>query len=294
MGGCNRILTPCVILACVMTGPAPAVSRAQIAQTQPSGDPPKPSPDARYRGVFWGKLELENGRTPVLVDVHTIMGSTLISLDPRRGGPQFGTPKRLTIIAPEADDPTYAPGSLDFPLRFVAGRRYIVFEGNTRHVSYYKENAQEEWNWISTVRVIDLDETLLEAQTRVIWRQASQRHLLRPIQRDQIVAAAFAKWVENAQQNVAAGIVTVGDVLDALGEPNRVTQIGEGKDFVKTEGVYPLAIGKLLERKVDIGNTRTINASFPVLVVEAQGAKVTKLEKRVKRAIHRPPLQVDF
>jgi hypothetical protein len=272
-----------VAAACMLS-----VVASSMLTSQPSdaaGKKPEPpgtagSGSAHLQAVFWGNVQIEEGRAS-LADIHVISGEIPERL------PMVGRPDEQRPLPPLGFcNIGLAAGSIELPLKYVVGRRYLVCAGKTRYTNWYEQEPGSDQYFQGSLSVIDLDETQLEAQTRAMYRQRSGRHLLPQLKREEIDSVSLDKWLAESERRVAAGEITVGDVVEALGEPNARKQTGEGEGVLDTEAVYLLVTKKLIERS-ESEDKDVVTIRFPALIVHAHGAKVTMLKKEDRKMEHR-------
>jgi hypothetical protein len=182
-------------------------------------------------------------------------------------------PKAYSLPRLEFTDPGFAPGTYELPLRYVAGHRYLVFYGATPYRHLFSA-PPKEMSCVDYIRVVDIDEAMSDARLRAMYRAGAGKSKLPRVGKT-TDRATLAKWMEDATAKADAGQLTVGDIVEAMGEPNGIKRI-EREDAEATEAVYLLATeGLIVRTEVDSNN---VTIRYPVVTVRAIGDKVSHLK----------------
>lgn len=235
----------------------------------------------RYVFVFSGRAAKKDTRF-VLRDLRPLKGHALrdpvisTSIDEQPPVDEF------TLFRFDPPLLGFAPGALEFPLNYVDGRRYVVFYGTTTDMVPVAME-QKAHSFVGVLRVVDLDETLAESRIRAAYRRGSGSRRLPAVRAESATERDLTAFVAKAQQVVRARELSVGDIVDALGIPNGLVQIGVEGDQIATQAIFLFATRALTRRTETRQGTRTlVSDAYPAIVVNAVGNSVTKVE-RVER-----------
>ena len=194
-----------MVLGCSAVRPYPAVATPKMEEAWKE----RGMQDPLYRHVFWGVSQVRHGEFCdyfVISDIRPVVGPALNEFElPLLG---FGFNRSCVPF--------------DLPIRWVAGRRYMVFCGSSpaKWVPGVSEMLLER----CILGIIDLDETEGEATIRASLRATPGSGVLPPLDLERVDRSALKEWLEVVRKRTADGRVSVADVVAVMGEPHQIDE----------------------------------------------------------------------